>query len=110
MNKRSKPRSWELPEIVMNALLQVIPTKKNGIDRLIEINIRRILAGIFYVRRTGIQWQACSRKEFGPPSTVCYHFSKWYREGIFASMAIRDWNSTTACGESTGNGKASTAP
>jgi len=89
MKKRSKPRSWELPEIVMNAFLQVIPVKKGGMGRPVEVNFRKIIAGIFYVMRTGIQWQACPREEFGPPSTVHYYFSKWCREGVFIAMAAR---------------------
>jgi len=46
----------------------------------------RITAGIFYVLRTGIQWQAVPRERFGPPSTVYHYFSKWVRAGVFERL------------------------
>ena len=57
--------------------------------RPIEVDFRNILAGIFFVMRTGIRWRACPREEYGLPGTVYCHFSKWRREGIFAAMAVR---------------------
>jgi len=40
---------------------------------------------IYYVMRTGIQWNALPR-ELGAPSTVHDRFQKWVREGIFTKL------------------------
>jgi putative transposase len=89
MENPTNRNSWEVPEILMDIFLEVIPGKKSNMGRPVEVDFRKILAGIFFVMRTGIQWRACPREEYGPPSTVYHYFSKWCREGIFAAMAVR---------------------
>jgi putative transposase len=81
--------SWDLPDILYDILLQAVPAKTSKMGRPIEVDFRKILQGIFFVLRTGIQWRAVPREKFGPPSTVYYYFSKWCREGVFAAMAVR---------------------
>ncbi len=86
MAKKAKLASWELPEKLFEALEPLIPPKTSPIGRPREVDFRQILAGIFYVLRTGIQWQACPREKFGPPSTVYYYFSLWCQAGVFEKM------------------------
>ena len=86
MNKNEKLASWQLPESLLEALQQLIPEKKSRLGRPRSVNFRTILAGIFYVLRTGIQWQALPREKFGAPSTVYYYFARWADEGIFEKM------------------------
>jgi putative transposase len=85
-NKETNLNSWELPEALWEILKPLIPPKKSNRGRPVEVDYRRIPAGIFYVLRTGIQWQACPREKFGPPSTVYCYFSKWCELGIFKKM------------------------
>jgi putative transposase len=87
--KDATPDSRELPDVSRDILLQAIPAKTSAMGRPIEVDFRKILRGIFFVLRTGIQWRAVPREKFGPPSTVYYYFSKWRREGVFAAMAAR---------------------
>ena len=68
------------------ALQQLIPKKKSRLGRPRSVDFRTILAGIFYVLRTGIHWQALPRERFGPPSTVYYYFALWADSGIFEKM------------------------
>lgn len=86
MDKNEKLASWQLPQPLWEALQQLIPEKKSHLGRPRSVNFRTILAGIFYVLRTGIQWQALSREQFGPPSTVYYYFALWADSGIFEKM------------------------
>jgi len=65
-----EPKSWELPDAVWAAMAPLIPPRKSKEGRPRTVNLRRVTAGIFYVLRTGIQWQALPREQFGPPSTV----------------------------------------
>jgi putative transposase len=82
-----KYRSWELPEPLWECIKPLVSENKEGkVGRPRSVNFRKILSGIFYVLRTGIQWQALPRELFGPPSTVYYWFSRWCKEGVFETM------------------------
>ncbi len=81
--------SWELPDPLWNVLKTLIEPKKSKMGRPIEVDFHNILEGIFYVLRTGIQWQACPREEFGPPSTVYHYFNRWSHEGVFKQMWVK---------------------
>ena len=85
-SNKKKLLSWELPEPLWKALEVLIPSKESKMGRPIEVDYRKILAGIFYVLRTGIQWQACPREKFGPPSTVYHYFRLWCKLGIFEQI------------------------
>jgi putative transposase len=47
-----------------------------------RVNLRKVLDGVFYVLRTGCQWQALPR-EYGSGSTVHRYFQEWTRRGVF---------------------------
>jgi putative transposase len=78
--------SWELPDAVWQRMAPHIPPKKGKEGHPRTVNVRRITEAIFYVLRTGIQWQACPRERFGPPSTVYYYFAQWVKAGVFAQL------------------------
>lgn len=44
---------------------------------------RTVISAIFYVARTGIQWKALPKSEFGSPSSVHSYFMEWCRQGVF---------------------------
>jgi transposase len=46
---------------------------------------RRILEGIFFVLRTGIQWKALPR-EYGSASSIHAYFSEWAQAGFFRRL------------------------
>jgi putative transposase len=81
-----KRASWELPYAVWQRMEPLIPPKKSREGHPRTVDLRRITEGIFYVLRTGVQWQACPRERFGPPSTVYYDFSQWVKTGVFAQL------------------------
>jgi len=86
VDKDEKLASWQLPQPLWEALQRLIPDKKSHLGRPRSVNFHTILAGIFYVLRTGLQWQALPREKFGPPSTVYYYFALWSDSGIFEKM------------------------
>ncbi len=77
---------WELPDAVWQRMDPCIPPKRGKEGHPRTVNLRRITEGIFYVLRTGIQWQACPRERFGPPSTVYDYFAQWVKAGVFAHL------------------------
>ena len=78
--------SWELPEAVWQRMEPLLPPRKSKEGRPQTVDLKRITEGIFYVLRTGIQWQACPRARFGPPSTVYYDFRQWVTAGVFGHL------------------------
>ena len=78
-----RPPSWELPEALWTALQAHIIAHNTHRGRPRTVDLHKVAAGIYYVLRTGIQWQALPRDQFGPPSTVYYYFRQWAEDGVF---------------------------
>jgi transposase len=49
---------------------------------------RKVFEGIVYVARTGIQWRALPKSEFGVGTAIHRYFMEWSRAGVFE----RIWN------------------
>src|SRR5918992_6414120 len=86
LESETKLLSWELPDAVWQRMEPLIPPKKGKEGHPRTVDLRRITEAIFYVLRTGIQWQACPRERFGPPSTVSYYLAQWVKAGVFAQL------------------------
>ena len=82
----TKQASWELPEAVWQRMEPLIPRRKSKEGRPQTVDLKRITEGIFYVLRTGLQWQAWPRARFGPPSTVYYYFRQWVTAGVCGQL------------------------
>jgi transposase len=57
-------------------------TSKGGRPR---VDLRKVANGIFYVLRTGCQWNAAPR-EFGSGSTLHRYFQQWTQAGVFRKL------------------------
>lgn len=66
-------------------LLQPLLPAPKGFGHPIEVDFREILNGIFYVQRTGCQWEMLPH-DLPPYSTVYHYFQKWQRKGIWQQM------------------------
>ena len=82
----TKQASWELPEAVWQRRAPLIPPRNSTEGRPQTVDLQRITAGIFSVLRPGIQWQACPRERFGPPSTGYSYFRPWVTAGVFGHV------------------------
>jgi transposase len=78
--------SWQLPEELWQLLEPRLPVLNARRGRPRRVDLKRIAAGIFFVLRTGIQWQALPREQFGPASTVYYYFRQWEEAGVFEDV------------------------
>ena len=47
---------------------------------------RKVLSAIVYVLRTGCQWKALPKGEFGSASSVHKYFLEWKRKGVFVKL------------------------
>jgi len=50
-----------------------------------RVDLRKIANGIFYILRTGCQWNAVPR-EFGTGSTLHRYFQEWEKQGVFRRL------------------------
>jgi transposase len=47
---------------------------------------RKVLSAIVYVLRTGCQWKALPKAEFGSASSVHKYLLEWKRKGVFVKL------------------------
>jgi transposase len=77
---------FEVPESLWERLEPLLP--KYGVSRAggrPRLPLRRVVAGILYVLRTGSQWKAMPR-EFGSGSAIHDYFQEWTDSGVFAQL------------------------
>jgi transposase len=87
-------KSWVLSDAFWEKAAPLIPPPQRDPTRVYSRgpgggrkreDDRQILAGIFYVLRTGCHWQAVPRK-FGSPATIHRRFLEWADHGYFEAL------------------------
>lgn len=77
---------FEVPEALWQRIEPLLPkypvSPAGGRPRL---PLRKVVAGILYVLRTGCQWKAMPR-EFGSGSAIHDYFQEWTASGLFAKL------------------------
>jgi transposase len=97
MKKQTTPRlhSWEFSDQFWSKVEPLIPSRQreSGKKYLRDsgggrkpIPARKVFAGIIYVLRTGIQWKALPKAQFGSPSAIHRYFLEWQRQGFFLRL------------------------
>lgn len=83
--------SYCIPDVVWDRIITLLSSsirrrkkKKAGRPRM---NDRTAMSAIFYVLRTGCQWNALPRS-LGASSTVHDRFQEWRKAGVFKRMWI----------------------
>jgi putative transposase len=66
-------------------LQPLVYSKRKGPGRPIELDLRQVLNAIFYVMRTGCQWQYLPR-EYPNYNSVYYHYRKWCKNGTWERL------------------------
>ena len=84
--EQERYQPWELPEAVWQLMEPLLPVRNATRGRPRTVDLQRIAAGVFYVLRTGLQWQALPREQFGPATTVYYYFRQWQDAGVFEEL------------------------
>lgn len=75
--------SWRMSDAFWRQVALLLPTyRRSRYGGRPRVNLRKVFDGIFYVLRTGCQWQALPR-EYGSGSTVHRYFQEWTRRGVF---------------------------
>ena len=83
-NPHRKPYPSDLSDAEWEVLKPLLPSPK-GFGHPVEVDFREILNGIFYVQRTGCQWEMLPH-DLPPHTTVYNYFQKWQRKGIWQQI------------------------
>lgn len=82
-------KSWKLPQHVLDKLLPLLPERKNPHPRgggKKPTPPEKVLRGIFFVLRTGIQWKALDATGICSGSVAHRFFLSWAKEGVFEKL------------------------
>ena len=82
--KPKKRYSSDLSDEEWAILEPLIPPAKPG-GRPRTADMREVLNGIFYVLKTGCQWENLP-KDLPPSSTVFYYFNRWSKEHVWQQL------------------------
>jgi putative transposase len=82
-------------------LKPLLPLERRGRGRPLELDLRSVLDAIFYILRTGCQWDELP-KDYPNHNSVYYHYAKWRDNGTW-----RQVNATLREAERTQQGRTS---
>ena len=74
----------DLSDAEWSLIHPLLPLPK-GFGHPVEVDFREILNAIFYVQRTGCQWEMMPH-DLPPHTTVYGYFRKWQRKGLWEKM------------------------
>lgn len=79
---------YEVPDVLWERIVPLLPPpkkkKKTGRPRMDD---RKAMSAIFYILRTGCQWNALPRS-LGASTTVFDRFQEWQQAGVFRRMWV----------------------
>jgi transposase len=88
-------RSWTVSDALWERVAPLIPQRRRARNRSYQrkpgggrrpLEPRRVFEAIVYVLRTGIQWKAVPKAEFGSASSIHKYFLAWKRAGVFVAL------------------------
>ncbi|WP_143438372.1 transposase, partial [Hydrocoleum sp. CS-953] len=83
-NPQRKTYPSDLSDLEWNLIKPLLPEPKR-LGHPIEVDFREILNGVFYVQRSGCQWEMMPH-DLPPYTTVYKYFQKWQRRGLWEQM------------------------
>lgn len=88
-------KSWTVSEELWTRVEPLIPRRKRLRQRKYlrrpgggrkPMKPRKVFEGIIFVLRTGCQWKALPKSEFGSASSIHQYFLEWKHEGVFTRL------------------------
>lgn len=90
-----KIECWEVSDALWERAAPLIPTPQRDPDKEYRrkpgggrkpLEPRTVFAGILYVLRTGIQWNALPKERYGSPKAIHRYFREWGERGFFQAL------------------------
>jgi transposase len=87
--------SWTVSDELWVRIKPLIPERQRSRKRKYRrrpgggrkpMDPRKIFGGIVYVLRTGCQWKALPKSEYGSASSIHKYFLEWKRHGVFVRL------------------------
>ncbi|UCZ56250.1 IS5 family transposase [Desulfurispirillum indicum] len=91
----SKVQSWEVSDAFWQRVEPLLPIQQRDPDKTYKrkpgggrkrLDPRMAFSGIVYVLRTGCQWKAIPKEQFGCASAVHKYFIEWSKAGVFEAI------------------------
>ena len=91
----AKIRSWEVSDEFWKRVEPLIPKRERDSAQSFRrrpgggrkpIDPRKVFEGIVYVLRTGCQWKALPKQQYGSASSVHQYFRDWLKSGFFLAL------------------------
>lgn len=83
MSHKAKKYASDMTDEQWALIEPLIPVYKWGRPR--ELDMRSVVNAIFYIDKTGCQWEMLP-KEYPNYNSVYHHFARWSREGVWEDM------------------------
>jgi len=64
---------------------KMLPLERCGPGRPLELNMREVVNAIFYIIKTGCQWENLPH-DFPHYQSVYYHYNKWCKDGTWEAV------------------------
>ncbi len=87
--------SWQVSDLFWERVLPLIPQQERDKEKRYKrkagggrkpIPPRQVFEGIVYVLRTGCQWKALPKEQFGSSSSIHEYFTRWINAGFFLAL------------------------
>lgn len=91
----AKLECWEVSDEFWDKVEPLIPKPRRDPEREYRrrpgggrkpLPPRQVFAGIVYVLRTGVQWNALPKERFGSPKAIHRYFREWEKRGFFLEI------------------------
>lgn len=82
MSQKPAEYASDLTDGEWEILKPLLPIKKKGAGRPIELDMRQVVNAILYILRTGCQWSYLP-KSYPNYNSVYYHYRKWCKDGTW---------------------------
>ncbi len=87
MSHRNKVYTSDLSAKQWDTIRELLPLKKQGAGRPVEIDMRQAVNGMLYIAKTGSQWENLPG-EFPHYQSVYYHYRKWCLDGTWERVNL----------------------
>lgn len=85
MSHTTRRYTSDLTDEQWQIIQPLLPKRRKGPGRPVELDMREVINAIFYLVKTGCQW-ANLPGDFPPPTSVYYHFNKWQDDGTWQAI------------------------
>lgn len=88
MSHRTERYTSDMTDQQWEMLKPLLPLERPGPGRPLELDMRAVVDAIFYLVRTGCQWDDLPQS-YPNHNSVYYHFSKWKTDGTWRAINHR---------------------